>query len=340
MFRTMFGFFQSIILVITVLTTSGQFVPGEIGCYLRRLDRMGIYNNHTRDSVPQTELFDLVIDHFSQERDDNRTPRAIMIVYDGARADALANIENSSNSAIALLQEEGGHIYHMHTGGVFLRNQQGTDTSQGFATILTGRWAGGEGGHGVFNNNYTKATDAPPLVFQPLLEGGYVNSAAFLVSWNGHFTRTDANGVPNANYSNTVALYEQLGLNMHWSMNNSDAETTASTINMLQDPDGPGFLVISLEYTDSAGHRYTFGNHRPEYVQAFHNAERAGLDMIEAIRSRPTYEQEDWLIMITSDHGGYSHNHGRQFQVARQVFLAVNRNLPGWGSPERCSCHS
>jgi len=338
MFRAIFGFFQSIILVITVLTTSGQWVPSEFGCYLRRLDRLGIFDNRTRDSVPQTEFFDLVMDHFTQDRDDGRTPRAIMIVYDGARADALVNTVDCDESAIFLLQREGGHIYHMHTGGT-LFNQQGVDTAQGFATMLTGRWAGGQSGHGVFTNSHTKPADAPPLIFQPLLEQGLVDSAAFVVSWNGHFTRTNAEGVGTANYSNDVALFDELGLNMTWSMNPNDAESVATMVGMLEAPDGPGFSVISLEYMDIAGHRYTFGNHRPEYVQAFRNAERAGLDMINAIRSRPTYEQEDWLIMITSDHGGFSFYHGRQFQVARQVFLAVNRNLPGWGGPERCACH-
>jgi len=327
MFRAIFGFGQSIILVITMFTTAGLFVPRELGCYLRRLDRMGIYDNRTRDSVPQTEFFDLIIDHFAQARDDDRTPKAIMIVYDGARADALVNTRGSDESAIFLLQREGGRIYHMHTGGP-LRNRQGTDTAQGFATILTGRWADGAGGHGVFTNGHTKSVN-PPLVFQPLLEQGYVDSAAFVVSWNGHFTRANADGVGTANYSNDVALFDELGLNMNWSMNSNDAASVATAIDMLEDPDGPGFLVISLEYTDSAGHRSTFGNHNPEYVQAFHNAERAGLEMIEAIRARPTYAQEDWLIMVTSDHGGYSIYHGRQFQVARQVFLAVNRDL-GW----------
>jgi len=337
MFRTIFGFFQSIVLIITVLTTSGYFVPRELGCYLRRLDRMGIYNNRTRDSVPQTEFFDLIMDHFSQERDDDRTPKAIMIVYDGARADALINTVDCDESAIFLLQREGGHIYHMYTGGVFLRNQQGTDTAQGFATILTGQWANGPGGHGVLTNSHTKAVE-PPLVFQPLLEGSYVDSAAFVVSWNGHFSRANADGVPNANYSNDVALFQELGLTcaddmaqgaMQWSMNPNDDASIATTIGMLEDPNGPGFVVVSLEHVDSAGHRTTFGNHSPAYVEAFRTSERAGLDMINAIRERPTYEQEDWLIMITSDHGGYSFYHGRQFQVARQVFLAVNRDL-GW----------
>ena len=336
MFRTIFGFFQSIVLIITVLTTSGHFVIGELGCYLRRLDRMGIYDNRTRDSVPQTEFFDLIMDQFSQERDDGRTPKAIMIVYDGARADVLVNTRDCDESAIFLLQREGGHIYHMHTGGPF-RNRQGLDTAQGFATILTGRWANGPGGHGVLTNSHTKAM-CPPLVFQPLLMQGYVDSAAFVVSWSGHFSRTNAEGVATGNYSNDVALFRALGLTceedmsqgaMQWSMNPNDDESIATTIGMLEDPDGPGFVVVSLEHVDSAGHRYGFGNHIPQYIEAFRRSERAGLAMIDAIRARPTYENEDWLIMITSDHGGFSFYHGTQFQVARQVFLAVNRDL-GW----------
>jgi len=340
--RPIYGFVQSIILVITLLTTSGHFVPNQLGCYLWRLDRMGIYDNRTRDSVPQTELFDLVMDHFQQEREDNRTPRAIMIVYDGARADVLRHTQSSDESGIFALQREGGHVYHMHTGGPCITNrnilfhrgpwwrgQQDTSTAAAFATMLTGRWAIGSDGHGVLGNGYTKPVDSPPLIFQPLLEQNYVNSAAFVVSWNGHFTRTNAEGVPTSNYANDVVLYEELGLNMTWSMNPDDDATIATTIGMLENANGPGFVVVSLEHVDSAGHRGGFGDHNLGYIEAFRESERAGLAMIDAIRARPTYDQEDWLIMITSDHGGYSIYHGRQFQVARQVFLAVNRDL-GW----------
>ncbi|MCL2195938.1 MAG: alkaline phosphatase family protein, partial [Oscillospiraceae bacterium] len=336
MVRTIFGFFQSIVLVITVLTTSGHFLPQDIGCYLRRLDRMGIYDNRTRDSVPQTAFFDLIVDHFAQERNDDRTPRAIMIVHDGARADLLINTVDDEDSAIFMLQREGGHIYHMFTGGPTIRRgRQRTDTGPGFATILTGRWAQGDDGHGVLSNDHTRPADSSPTFFQPLLEGGYVDSAAFVVSWPGHFARTNTAGVPNAVFSDDVALFQALGLTdaddmaqgaMQWSMNPNDDASIATTIGMLEDPEGPGFVVVSLEMVDSEGHRRTFGNHNPYYVQAFRDSERAALDMIETIRARETYEQEDWLIMITSDHGGYSYFHGRQFQVARQVFLAVNRN--------------
>jgi len=320
-----FGFFQSIVMIITVFTTSGQWVGNELGCYLRRLDRMGIYDNRTRDSIPMTEVYNIIYNHFTQERDDGREPRSLLVVYDGARADALVNTVDDEYSAIFRLQREGGRIYHMYAGGP-LFNQQGVDTAQGFASMLTGRWAGGPGGHGVFTNSHTKPA-YPPLIFQTLLENDHTNGAAFAVSWNGHFTRTDAEGRGTANYSNDVALYEELGLNMQWSMNPNDDETVATTLALLDLAGGPGFIAVSLEHCDIAGHRHGFGNHVPQYIEAFRASERVTYAMIDAIRARPTYDNEDWLILIASDHGGFAYYHGRQFQVARQVFLVSNKPL-------------
>ena len=51
--------------------------------------------------------------------------------------------------------------------------------------------------------------------------------------------------------------------------------------------------------------------------------------MINAIRARPAYDNEDWLIIITSDHGGFATGHGPQFATARQVFIVANKDL-GW----------
>ena len=334
MFRTIFGFFQSIVMIITALFMSGQWVGHEIGCYMRRLDRMGIYDNRTRDSIPITEVHDIVYNHFARERDDGREPRALLVVYDGARADVLVNTVDYENSAIFRLQREGGRIYHMHAGGPMF-NRQGTDTAQGFASMLTGRWAGGRGGHGVFQNSYTKAV-YPPLIFQTLLENDHTDGAAFVVSWGGHFTRTNAEGVGTANYSNDVALFQELGLTdaddvtqgaMRWLYHLNDDGSVATTMELLEDADGPGFIALSLEHVDSAGHYAGFGNHVPRYVEAFRESERVTYAMIDAIQARPTYDNEDWLILIASDHGGMGYSHGMQFAVVRQVFLVANQDI-------------
>jgi hypothetical protein len=45
------------------------------------------------------------------------------------------------------------------------------------------------------------------------------------------------------------------------------------------------------------------------------------------VKARPGYAGEDWLLIITSDHGGTHRGHGNQFAETRQVFLASNKRL-------------
>ena len=47
------------------------------------------------------------------------------------------------------------------------------------------------------------------------------------------------------------------------------------------------------------------------------------LESINAIKARPTYETEDWLIIITSDHGGIKRNHGKESIQERMTFAVV-----------------
>ena len=47
--------------------------------------------------------------------------------------------------------------------------------------------------------------------------------------------------------------------------------------------------------------------------------------LIEAVKARPTYETEDWLILITSDHGGYVRGHGGSTLMERMMFIVTNK---------------
>jgi len=51
--------------------------------------------------------------------------------------------------------------------------------------------------------------------------------------------------------------------------------------------------------------------------------------LIAAVKARSSYANEDWLILITSDHGGVYTGHGPQFAGCRQIFLAANKKV--WG---------
>ena len=49
--------------------------------------------------------------------------------------------------------------------------------------------------------------------------------------------------------------------------------------------------------------------------------------LLEAIAQRDSYDEEDWLILITTDHGGVDSGHGGQSDEERITWLASNRPL-------------
>jgi len=86
-------------------------------------------------------------------------------------------------------------------------------------------------------------------------------------------------------------------------------------------------VMCILEHCDHTGHGSGFGNKNPAYIEAFRESERDALLLINAVKARETYADEDWLIIIGSDHGGIGTGHGPQFTVCRQVFIAANKPI-------------
>ena len=93
---------------------------------------------------------------------------------------------------------------------------------------------------------------------------------------------------------------------------------------------GVVFIFSIFEYCDHYGHGYGFCIRNDYYTEGFFAAEKTGSDIIEAIKARPTYDTEDWLIIITSDHGGYNVEHGGTTMQERYTFIAANKDLTGY----------
>ena len=315
--RVILALAESLVMFFVVLFGGGAFtMPGD---YLRELNRMGVYENRAQESLPQGIVYDIVLEHFSQARADGRAPKCLVVGYDGARADALANMEEGKSGLLAL-KAGGGGIYNAYAGGNFPR-WQATSTGPGWTTVLTGRWAKERGGtgHGVDDNGVVKPEDSPKLLFTELLERKLVKKTAFVVAKDEHFSREDAA------YINDVAYCKANKLKAAWIKTDGDAETVKQTKKEILA--GTDMVMGILKSCDSTGHNFNFGNHCPEYVQAFRESDQGALELINAVKSRPTYAKEDWLIIIVSDHGGFATGHGPQFSVAQQVFIAMNKPL-------------
>lgn len=284
------------------------------------VEELSVMENKWQDALPQTVIYDLITEHFQSPLPDGKTEKkAIVIGYDGCRVDNFRLLEKSNRSAINTLLNMGGHAVFSFSGGVMYpeKNTQATSTAPGWCSMLTGVLADK---HGITKNGIAKEIE-PKTLLLSLVENGTVDSSAFYVSWNGHFSKKNATYINEKNYA------EQNGMNVIFNCASSDDGTMENILSDLNEDNCSDFIFSTLEFTDHAGHGSGFSLQNPRYVRGFYDADAAGLTIIEAIKSRKTYESEDWLILITTDHGGIKKNHGGSSFEERMTFIVSNKEI-------------
>ncbi|MBQ7639279.1 MAG: alkaline phosphatase family protein [Clostridia bacterium] len=284
------------------------------------LGQLTMLSNTWEEALPQTEIHDLIENHFASPLPEGKTAKkAIVIGYDGCRVDSFRLLSTAKRSAVNHLLENGGQGVFSYCGGVMYpaENTQATSTAPGWCSMLTGVLADK---HGVNNNGQPKSVDPKTLLIS-LVEDGTINDSAFYVSWDGHFSKKDATYINEKNY------VKENGLNVVFKRAFFDAGTKRNIISDIKKQDCSDFIFLTLEYTDHEGHSSGFGPQNAKYVSAFRNAEDAGMDIIEAIEDRETFASEDWLILITTDHGGIGGGHGGASFEERMTFIISNKEI-------------
>lgn len=319
----MISFFQSAVAAVVTffMMIYGMFAGTNFGDtvsnYKDNVNSVDAYVNTFETAIPQTDVYTVIADHFNSELPAGKTEKKVIVLgYDGGRADALSLLDGTTEkSAIGYLLATGGTAQIAYCGGVNYPafNTQDTSTAPGWCSILTGEWADV---HGITGNDIVKSNDHLTLL-TTLVEDGTVDSSAFYVSWNGHFSHD----------SSTYLLEKQYIEEKHLAVSFVDAEddngTYDNTVADISRADCSDFIFTIFEHTDHAGHGTGFCINNPEYVTAFAESEAQCRQIIDAVESRATYETEDWLIILTSDHGGYNTGHGGMTLQERMIFVVT-----------------
>ena len=277
------------------------------------------YENTIENAVPQTELYNIIKTHFDSPLADGKTEKkAIIIGYDGCRADVLTEMVDGK-SAVDTLLDDGASINLAYCGGVNYPapNTQDTSTAPGWCSILTGVWASE---HGITANGITKSLEYKTLL-TTLVEENKIDSSSFITKWKGHFDRK------NATYNEEKDYCEENNLNVSFNRLKNDEASHEYTLNEVSKKDCADFIFVIYEPTDSTGHNYGFTINNPRYKEAFNTADQYGFETINAIKQRATYDTEDWLIIITSDHGGIGTDHGGASIQERMTFIVANKEI-------------
>ena len=282
--------------------------------FLKNVNSIG-YENTIEDAIPQTELYSVIKEHFNAPLAEGKTEKkAIVIGYDGCRADILTEIQQE-NSAIGTLLADSATFNLAYCGGVEYpeKNTQATSTAPGWCSVLTGKWADE---HGITGNDITKEVE-PKTLLTSLVEDGTIDSSAFVTKWAGHFTRD------NATYLLEKEYCEKNDLAVSFNKCKDNKASFDFTLEEIGKENCADFLFVIYEQTDSAGHNYGFSYNNPRYKEAFKEVDSYGYETLKAIRGRETYDSEDWLVIVTSDHGGINTDHGGDSIQERMTFAVI-----------------
>ncbi|MGN0572095.1 MAG: alkaline phosphatase family protein [Candidatus Fimenecus sp.] len=285
--------------------------------YLNGLNTPGVFQNTTDSALPQTVVAKIVKKHFSEET--NKVKKALLIGFDGARADSMHLLCESENesvtgtlfcseySAVNALKTEGG-LYLSFAGGL-PSNPQETSTAQGWAAILTGVWGDDNG----VKAHVPLRRDCP-TVLRALAEQG--KTAAFLAEWPDHFTITYKDEMEIAKHENLPLKHEKF-----------ENDRALEQAFLREIGAGTDCIFGIFEAPDYNGHSTGFENTNPRYAAGVCRLDAVAFHLLEAVKARPTYSEEDWLILITSDHGGHGRGHGTQKPYDRMTFIATNKKI-------------
>ena len=243
--------------------------------------------------------------------DGNPSKHALVIGIDGLRPDALIAADTP---ALDELIAKGAVTYDAHAGGeIGTRTQQPTSSGPGWSSILTGVWLDK---HNVPDNRFSDPNfDQFPCFFTRIRE---VRPRAFLSSIV-HWSPINEHIVEDAD----VEIEEE-----------TDAGVAAEAAAHLRQED-PDVLFLQFDDVDNAGHAYLFSPFSPEYLEAVEEVDAHVGSVMEALEARASIEAEDWLIVVTTDHGGFLDGHGIPLPMVRTIFMIVSGQAadPGEHSP-------
>lgn len=258
-----------------------------------------------------------------------RVPRALILGIDGLRGDALQKLlEQARVPQIKLLTRRGQYAKCPSVGAVTCAKAHSGpaynsdfvwNTGPGWGSVISGLNANHhnikDNGH-RYLRTFTETTKTYPTIFKFLKQHGYRTAAAgvgsFLTAKNGRALypgivdyecgalRNGPSVKPNDKSS--------CNLDFRFTVNNQDShrddKITDAAISWINKADIK-FIMLVLDQVDSRGHSAGF-DLAPGYLNEIQSADTRVGKLLKTIEKRVAHNGEDWLVILTSDHGGHN----------------------------------
>jgi len=262
--------------------------------------------------------------------------RVLFIGIDGCRADAVvAAMERGLAPQMKTLSEgENGLLtLKCYAGGELgTPTHQPTVSGPGWTSLLTGVWMDR---HGVKDNRFIGGRLQSHSHFMRHIKE--VKRKAFCASFADwppiHDFIADGSRVDGKEFLD-VKFTCVPDAKRHFIDNpEKDIEVRDEALKTLR-TQNPDAMFVYFGQVDEFGHgavdsRASFSPDSTLYLNAISHVDSHVGELIRAMRARPKFAEEDWLVLITTDHGGRGNGHGGDSQAERNIWLiAHGSNLP------------
>ncbi|WP_066966207.1 alkaline phosphatase family protein [Microbulbifer sp. Q7] len=199
------------------------------------------------------------------------------------------------------------YVEKAYTGGINgAASQQSTYSGPGWSTILTGVWANK---HDVTSNGSGLANAAFPSLFRRIKDSDSNHWVGSIVNWSPINTQYFTQDLVHADVVRS-------GL--------SDDDVVAEALDYIN-VGVPDFLFLHLDEPDGVGHSSCFGS---AYNRSIQDADQRLGQLLDAVQAR-IQAGEDWLVLVTTDHGrdAAGCGHGNQTTGEKTIFIGSNQPL-------------
>jgi predicted AlkP superfamily pyrophosphatase or phosphodiesterase len=255
----------------------------------------------------------------------------LFIGIDGCRADALTSaMERGMAPQLKALAggTDGLLSLQFHAGGEKdTPTHQPTVSGPGWSSLLTGVWADK---HRVRDNKFLGARFQTYAHFMRRIKE--VKPSAFCASFADwppiHQNIADGSRVEGREFLDVKVTATPDASRHFVDCPEKDIEIRDAALETLRTRN-PDAMFVYFGQVDEFGHgavdsRAAFTPDSTLYLNAISHVDSHIGELLRAVRARPMFAQEDWLVLVTTDHGGRGNSHGGDSDAERNIWLILH----------------